>query len=397
MSRPTILVLAASTYQLSAITTAKKLGFRVVTTDNESANPGHALADVSYGVDTLDLEGVLRIAKRERIDGVIAPCTDVAVPTAAYVAQALSLPGPPYASAVIACSKSGFRRFMRTNNLPAPESIDIDPTYRPDAALFAEGAWIMKPDRSSGSKGVFVVRSPREFEAHVAETLSFSPDGCGVLEKYIEGFQGTCEGILEGGRIVRSFFLDRRTVPLPHVATCGHIVPTVLPPERQRDMLRMLEEVWGLLQVTDGPFDCDFVVGASGAYILEMTPRLGGNSIAKLLSVATGFDIVEYSIRHACGATTALPSNFEVRPTSILIFGTGDAGVLTYDEGEYVRLQLEPWIESISMDLPAGAPVEAFINGRHRVGEALVHGEDRDVLERRIAEVRERMKISVRA
>ena len=86
MSRPALLVLAASTYQLRTIRTAKRLGYRVVTTDNVPTNPGHALADQAYSTDTTDLEGVLAIARRERLDGVIAPCTDVAVPTAAVFA-----------------------------------------------------------------------------------------------------------------------------------------------------------------------------------------------------------------------------------------------------------------------------------------------------------------------
>ena len=50
----TILVLAASRYQLPTITSAKRLGYRVITTDNLPENPGHALADVNYLVDTLD-------------------------------------------------------------------------------------------------------------------------------------------------------------------------------------------------------------------------------------------------------------------------------------------------------------------------------------------------------
>src|SRR3954464_13348905 len=105
----TLLVLAAAQYQMDAIRTAKRLGYRVVTTDNIPGNPGHALADEAYGIDTTDLDAVLEIARAEKIDGVVAPCTDVAVVTAAHLADELDLPGVPVAAARIVTDKLAFR------------------------------------------------------------------------------------------------------------------------------------------------------------------------------------------------------------------------------------------------------------------------------------------------
>src|SRR5512136_1729181 len=102
----TLLVLAASRYQLETIRCAKRLGLRVITLDNLPDNPGHLEADRCYNIDTTDMEAVLDAARKERIDGVIAACTDVAVPTAAFLAQELGLAGPPLESARIVCSKN---------------------------------------------------------------------------------------------------------------------------------------------------------------------------------------------------------------------------------------------------------------------------------------------------
>ena len=117
MKPRTVVVLAASVYRLDAIRTAQRLGYRVVTVDNRPANPGPSLADASYDVDTTDLQGVLDVARRESIAGIISPCADVAVPTAAFVAEQLGLPGPPLASTRTVCSSC---RCFRTNPLPAP-------------------------------------------------------------------------------------------------------------------------------------------------------------------------------------------------------------------------------------------------------------------------------------
>lgn len=394
MTRPTLLVLAASSYQLRTIQTAKRLGYRVITTDNVPGNPGHALADRAYATDTTDLEGVLAIAQSERIDGVIAPCTDVAVPTAAHVAGKLQLPGPPYESALIACNKALFRRYLAQHGLPAPETHEISDSCRPPAECFERGAWVMKPDRSSGAKGVFIVGSRAEFEARIAETLACSPSRQGVLERFIDGFQGTCEGILQRGRITHAFFLDRQTVAPPYAATAGHHVPSSLDTARREALLDSLHELWRLLGVTDGPFDCDFVVGSDRVYVLEMTPRLGGNSISTLLHAATGgFDLVEYGVRQACGEDVQLPATIPLSPTAVVILGAAASGRLAFDARELEALRREPWVELIAMDCERGARIKAFTNGRHRVGEALVRGTDRANLDAHVRELLQRLDV----
>jgi biotin carboxylase len=295
---------------------------------------------------------------------------------------------------VIACDKSRFRRFLAEHRLPAPEMHDLSASCRPAEKLFEQGAWVMKPTRSSGAKGVFIVESRAEFDAHIAETLSYSSDRQGVLERFIDGFQGTCEGILQRGRITHAFFLDRQTVAPPHAATSGHHVPSVLDGASQSSLLDSLERLWKLLGVTDGPFDCDFVVGSDHVYVLEMTPRLGGNSISTLLYAATGgFDLVEYGIRQTCGEDVPLPDSIPLAPTALVILGANAAGRLAFDSNEREALAHEPWVESIAMDCEPGTPIKAFTNGRLRVGEALVRGADRATLDEHVRELRRRLNV----
>jgi biotin carboxylase len=393
MNRKTLLVLAASLYQLDTIETAKRLGYRVLTTDNVPTNPGHALADKSFQVDTTDKDGVLDLARSERIDGIIACCTDVAVPTAAYVAEQLRLPGPSLVSANTLCDKPAFREFLCAHGFPSPEHYRLGEGFRPQDGLFDGRRWILKPDRSSGSKGIFVVGSESEFRVRFPETAKFSPSGAGILEEYIEGAQGTCEGVLKDGRMALACITDRQTVDPPYVATRGHRVPTTLPAHARERLLSTLGKLWGELGVTDGPFDCDFVATREEVYIIEMTPRIGGNSLAALLRKAADFDIVEYSVRQACGDDGPLPDRLEIRPTAIVIFGVSKPGRLSYDEREAEALRSEEWVDSISFDGNLGDSVLPFINGRHRVGQALIVGKDRTDLDSKAAELSDRLRM----
>jgi biotin carboxylase len=386
-----LLVLAASHYQLDTIRTAKRLGHRVITLDNCPSNPGHLEADKSCNIDTTDMTAVLEAARIEGIDGVIAACTDVAVPTAAFLAQELGLTGTPLQSARIACSKILFRQFLVEHGFPVPRSLPIDSDSDPGAGLFEGERWIMKPDHSSGSKGIFIVGARSEFLERLPETMSFSPTGSGILESFIEGHQGTCEGVLRRGEIALACVLDRATADPPFVVTRGHLLPTRLSQALQQTLLSSLSRVWHLLGITDGPFDCDFVATSDGIYLLEISPRLGGNCISSLMRQALDFDIVEHSIRQALGEDPDLPSGVAVRPAATIILGVPDAGRLTFDQAEAESLRREPWVHSLYLDVDYGTLVQPFINGRHRIGEAIILGRDRSDVEAKIDELTRRL------
>ena len=396
-TRKTLLILAASHYQCAAIRAAQALGYRVVTTDNRPDNPGHRLAERSYGVDTTDVAGVLAVARAERIAGVLAPCTDVAMPAAASVAEALGLRGPSVASTAIACDKLRFRAFLEQHGFASPtyyRPLASDPWRTQAGSLGATPRWIVKPAQSSGSKGITVVSTREEMRAAIPAACAFSKSGEAIVEEFLEGHQGTLEGWLHEGEIVWHALLDRETAPLPHTATHGHAIPTMLTIEQQTAVRTTVTRLWRALGVSDGPFDCDFVLAGDRVFILEVSPRLGGNAICDLVRSACDFDLVAHTVRWACGeAPAALPTR-PAKPRAVALLGSARAGRLRYHRKAARTLAREPWVEALAWDVPFDAPVEPFIDGRHRVGQCLLAAADREELGRRLREVRERLAIT---
>ena len=62
--RPTLLVLAATTYQIPFIQAARRLGCRVLTADNRMANPGHAMADANFCCDTTNIQALVELPRK---------------------------------------------------------------------------------------------------------------------------------------------------------------------------------------------------------------------------------------------------------------------------------------------------------------------------------------------
>lgn len=389
----TLLVLGASRYQLEVILAGKRLGMRVATTDNVPENPGHRLADVAFSVDTTDAEGVLALARELGVAGVIAPCTDVAVTTAAKVGHALGLRHVPPPSAAILTSKIRFRRWTTEAKLPSPAfeilrgAADVTPFERPR---------VVKPEGSSGSKGIFVVRNDADLASRLPETLSFSRTREALVEDLVPGRQGTCEGLVLDGDLAFASITDRETVAPPHVATSAHFVPSRFTPSERSRILGAVGFVLDALGIDDAPFDADFVLGDDGeVHLLELTPRLGGNALTRLVRSATDVDLADAAVRLACGEALSLADLRAVleRPTAQLVLGVSRPGALVWDEAEALALGHEPWVRDLVFDVPRGSPVLAFVNGRTRVGEVTVTASSRDELDERVTALRRRLAL----
>jgi len=63
-------------------------------------------------------------------------------------------------------------------------------------------------------------------------------------------------------------------------------------------------------------------------------------------------------------------------------------------EDEAARLAHEPWVRSLTFDLPPGALVEPFTDGRRRVGQALLVADTRKDLDQRVAELRQTLAVT---
>ena len=163
MRKPTakkkLLLLGGSFAQLTAIKKAKSLGYYTVLCDYLPDNPGQLIADSFHLVSTTDKDAVLQVALQERIDGIIAYGSDPAAPTAAYVANAMNLPGMDYNLVRHFCEKHLFREFLIDHGFNVPKWVEINAPYEIDEAAIASLHFpvIVKPTDSSGSKGITVV------------------------------------------------------------------------------------------------------------------------------------------------------------------------------------------------------------------------------------------------
>ena len=314
-----IMLLGGSAQQVIAIETAKKLGYFTVLCDYLTDNPGQYVADKFYLISTTDKEAVLKAAKDEKIDGILAYASDPAAPTAAYVANKMELPGNPYDSVEILCNKDKFREFLFNNNFCTPKAKGYSSV---DAALsdIKDGIFnlpiVVKPTDSSGSKGVGKISNETEMKDKLEYAMSFSKRHTIIIEEYVEklGYQVAGDGLSIDGKLVfRCFandhFNSKCVNPFVPIAAS---FPYNMPDEVHEKIQNEIQRLITLLEMKTTTYNFDVRIDKDyNVYLMEVAPRNGGNYIPQIINYCTGVNLVELSIKAAMGESI---NDFERKP-----------------------------------------------------------------------------------
>ena len=307
-----ILLLGGSAQQIVAIETAKKLGYYTVLCDFLSDNPGQHVADSFYLVSTTDKDAVLKVAKEEQVNGVLAYASDPAAPTAAYVAEKLGLSTNPYGAVETLCNKDKFRSFLSVNDFNTP----VSGGYKTAGAVMKDidkynFPIIVKPVDSSGSKGVTVVRQMEELVEALEFAFSFSRCNRIVVEEFIEKKHPYLIGgdifVNEGQVVLWGLMNCHRDGSVNSLVPVGKSYPLELEDSDIANVKTTLQTLVDKLGFKCGAMNVELVVdGGNRVYPIDIGPRNGGNMIPDLLGYIFDIDIVEWSIQCAMGRTINL-------------------------------------------------------------------------------------------
>ena len=157
-----LMVLAAGLLQVPVIQKAKEKGCYVIAVDDDIAAPGMALADKAIVPDGLiNEEKMLAIAQEEQINGVIHPCSEVAMNVMGHINDVMGLHGISKEIAVQATNKHLMREAFGRYGAPSPKSRcfnNADVAWESFCTDF-DGDAILKPSRNSGSRGIAKINS----------------------------------------------------------------------------------------------------------------------------------------------------------------------------------------------------------------------------------------------
>ena len=305
-------------YLLPVIESAHKQGYYVITADYLPDNIAHKSSDEYHNISIIDKEAVLALARELEIDGIMSFAVDPGVVTAAYVQEQMGLPAfGPYDSVCILQNKDKFRNFLTQHGFNVPKAKGFSTV---DEAM-SEIYWypwpvIVKPTDSAGSKGVTKVNSLAQLKPALEYAFEHSLSKHVIVEEFIEK-QGASSD-------TDSFSIDGKLKFVSFSAQCfdaeavnpytpsAYSWPSTMTREEETELTSELQRLLTLLGMRTTIYNIETRIGTNGKpYIMEVSPRGGGNRLAEMLRYATGVDLITASVRAAVGDSVG---NIEQKP-----------------------------------------------------------------------------------
>lgn len=395
------MLLGGIRYLLPVIKAAHEQGYYVITADYIPDNIAHKYSDEYVNVSIIDKEAVLRVAREKQIDGIMSFGVDPGVVSAAYVQQQMGLPlFGPYESVEILQNKDKFRAFLTEHgfNVPKAKGYTKAEDAIADAAIW-EYPIIVKPTDAAGSKGVTRVDDAAHLKEAVEYAFEKSLSGHIIIEDFIEkqGCSSDTDSFSKDGKLkFVSFNAQRFDLNATNPYTpAAYSWPSTFTKEQEAYLTSEIQRLITLLGMKTNVYNIETRVGTNGKpYIMELTPRGGGNRLCEMLRYATGVDMITAMIRYIVGDSVPAIKQETYN-------GHWAEIILHADEsGTFERLE-------ISKDLPAevveedlwvkeGDAVKSFEGANDAIGTLVLKFQSEEELEKAITNQREWLRVVVK-
>ena len=396
------MLLGGIRYLLPVIKAAHEQGYYVITADYIPDNIAHKYSDEYVNVSIIDKEAVLKVAQEKQIDGIMSFGVDPGVVSASYVQNKMGLPSfGPFESVEILQNKDKFRAFLTRNGFNVPQAKGFDSI---DTAM-NETYWfpwpvIVKPTDAAGSKGVTRVDRPEDIKPALEYAMDHSISGHIIIEEFIEkaGCSSDTDSMSVDGKLVfTSFSAQRFDVNATNPYTpAAYSWPSTFTEEQEAYLKSEIQRLITLLGLKTVVYNIETRIGTNGKpYIMELTPRGGGNRLCEMLRYATGIDMITAITRAIVGDPILEP--IEQKP-----YNGHWAEIILHSDKSGVFDHLE-----ISKDLPAeiieedlwvkqGEKVESFEGANNAIGTLVLKFKTAEELEKAISHQHEWLKVVVK-
>ncbi len=399
MPKKKVLLLGGSRYLLPVIKACHELGYYVITCDYLPDNIAHKYSDEYHNISIIDKEAVLELAKELKVDGVMSFACDPGVVMAAYVAETLGLPTHPYASVQILQNKALFRQFLTDNGFNVPKAKGYtDPNEALKDVDFFTWPVIVKPTDSAGSKGVTRVDTPEKLEESITYALSFSHSNEFIIEEFIEkkGDSSDTDCFSVDGELVYASFNNQKfdeKADNPYTPA-AYTWPSEMSKEGQIELRAELQRLMKLLNLQTSIYNVETREGMNGKpYIMEVSPRGGGNRLAEVLEYATGAQLIKNAIRAAVGDPVIPMQDPEYNGYWAEIILHADK------DGRFEELalseEIKPYVHEIDLWVNQGDEVHAFTAANYAIGTLVLRFDNQETMNKMVNDIYDNIKVGI--
>ena len=156
----------------------------------------------------------------------------------------------------------------------------------------------------------------------------------------------------------------------------GFTWPSTMPESAQQDLAEQLQRLLRLLHMGTAVYNVESRLGKDGrAYLMEVSPRGGGNRLCEMLHYTTGVNLIRAAVQAALGLKVDEPE------MPVYTGNWSYVALHSYESGIFRGLELSaearPFLVEEDLWVSPGDPVEAFSGANKTIGTLVLNWPDR--------------------
>ena len=394
MDKKSVLVFGVGELQLSIINRANRKGLFTVGIDPCEDAYAKDACQAFEVVGGQDFEATLSVAKKYDVSAVVTAATDKTLVMMARVAKELNLPFYSVETAQWSTDKYQMKQRFIEGGVPCAQGRLIHNAAEAKDLFFPV---ICKPRDNSGSRGVKLCRDVNELQECIDEALDNSKLDTVLVEEFIEGREFSIESLHYEGKSDVIQFTEKRTTEFPYNVELGHKQPANLTDDERQQIRNIISKIAAGMNFENCPSHTELKVNDRGVFVIETSPRLGGDYITSMLTpLSTGINLEDQLLHIALGEKVDTVTGRVDKASAVCFFSLPE-GEVTAINPRINEIASWPNIHSFELKLHVGDKVNQITSSLNRYGQFIVTGNSRaeidELVERYEKEINELITI----
>lgn len=300
----TILLMGGGAYAKDIAAYQEKTGFRIVTVGRDKDTPISRMADAFYNVDTQNVDAVVDIVEKEKVDGIFVGSSEVNISPAIDVSERSR--ARFYATRAqwdVLADKAKFKDACRAAGVPVVKEYSLSEYPSDDEILALPFPVLLKPVDSSGARGMHACYSIEEFKAHYAEALTWSKKRKVIIEELITNAREVFfqYNIQDGNMALSSCFTKvfTETENKELILPIFHMYPSKFIEEYYETVHEAVIRLFRDLDIQNGYMTLQSFYKDDHFYVFEAGYRMGGAQNYIFTDYQNGVNALEGMINYA--------------------------------------------------------------------------------------------------
>lgn len=388
-NKKAVLVFGVGPLQESIIKRAKLMGLYTVGIDPVADATCRDAVDAFEVVGGQDFEGTCAVVVKYGIDAIVTAATDKPLVMMARIAEKYGFPFYSVETAQWSTDKFQMKQRFVEGGVPCAKGRLVKSVEETADMVYPV---IVKPRDNSGSRGVKLCRSKEELAASMSEAFEVSKLDTVLVEEYIEGPEYSIEGLHYDGKAEVIQFTEKKTTEFPYNVELGHKQPANLTDEQKIAIREIVSMIGKALKFENCPSHTELKINERGIFVIETSPRLGGDYITStLVPLSTGINMEDQLLHIALGEKVDTTTGRFDKATGVCFLNL-PCGEVTAIDDAIKEVETWPNVKEFSTTLIVGDEIHPITSSLNRYGQFIVQTDNREEVDQIVSKYEGKLK-----